>query len=96
MKSWNPQIGLGLIVTDHLMPVMSGPQFVTELRHRGFTLPVIVLSGLPDAEAAYDGLKVDLSAQALRSRQPHSSGGRIARGMTCAVLHKSATIGKGC
>lgn len=50
--------GIRLIITDHLMPVMSGPEFVKELRRRGFTLPVIVLSGLPDAETAYDGLNV--------------------------------------
>jgi CheY-like chemotaxis protein len=49
---------LGLVITDHLMPVMSGPEFVTELRRRGYTLPVIVLSGLPDAESAYQGLNV--------------------------------------
>jgi CheY-like chemotaxis protein len=49
---------IGLIVTDHLMPVMSGPEFVAEVRRRGFTLPVIVLSGLPDAESAYEGLNV--------------------------------------
>jgi CheY-like chemotaxis protein len=49
---------IGLIITDHLMPVMSGPQFVSELRRRGITLPVVVLSGLPEAEAAYDGLDV--------------------------------------
>jgi FixJ family two-component response regulator len=40
------------------MPVMSGPEFVAELRRRGFTLPVVVLSGLPDAESAYEGLNV--------------------------------------
>ena len=49
---------IGLIVTDHLMPVMSGPEFVAELRRRGFTLPVIVLSGMPDAESSYEGLGV--------------------------------------
>jgi CheY-like chemotaxis protein len=49
---------IGLIITDHLMPVMSGPEFVTEVRQRGYTLPVVVLSGLPDAETAYDGLNV--------------------------------------
>jgi CheY-like chemotaxis protein len=49
---------IGLIITDHMMPVMSGPEFVTALRHRGFKLPVIVLSGFPDAESAYDGLNV--------------------------------------
>jgi CheY-like chemotaxis protein len=49
---------IGLVITDHLMPVMSGPEFVAELRRRGYTLPVIVLSGLPDAETAYQGLNV--------------------------------------
>jgi DNA-binding NtrC family response regulator len=49
---------IGLVVTDHLMPVMSGPEFVTELRRRGYTLPVIVLSGFPDAESSYQGLNV--------------------------------------
>jgi len=47
-----------LIITDHLMPVMSGPELVAEVRTRGFALPIIVLSGLPDAEAAYDDLNV--------------------------------------
>ena len=49
---------IGLIITDHLMPVMSGPEFIAEVRHRGFRLPVVVLSGLPDAESAYEGLDV--------------------------------------
>lgn len=49
---------IGLIITDHLMPVMSGPQFVAELRRQGFTLPVVVLSGLPEAGSAYEGLEV--------------------------------------
>ena len=49
---------IGLIITDHLMPVMSGPEFVAEVRRRGITLPVIVLSGLPDAESNYQGLDV--------------------------------------
>jgi CheY-like chemotaxis protein len=48
----------GLVITDHLMPVMSGPEFVAELRRRGFKVPVLVLSGLPEAEAAYVGLDV--------------------------------------
>lgn len=49
---------IGLVITDHLMPVMSGPEFVAELRRRGFMVPVVVLSGLPEAEAAYQGLDV--------------------------------------
>jgi CheY-like chemotaxis protein len=54
-ESSNP---IRLVITDHLMPVMSGPEFVAELRRQGLTLPVIVLSGLPDAESAYAGLDV--------------------------------------
>jgi CheY-like chemotaxis protein len=50
--------GIGLVITDHLMPIMSGPEFVSELRSRGLVLPVVVLSGLPDAESAYEGLDV--------------------------------------
>jgi CheY-like chemotaxis protein len=49
---------IGLVITDHLMPVMSGPEFVAELRRRGFTIPVVVLSGFPDAETSYEGLDV--------------------------------------
>jgi CheY-like chemotaxis protein len=49
---------IGLIITDHLMPIMSGPQFIEKLRRRGFTVPVVVLSGLPEAESAYEGLDV--------------------------------------
>jgi CheY-like chemotaxis protein len=49
---------VGLVITDHLMPVMSGPEFVRELRRRGFTIPVVVLSGFPDAETCYEGLDV--------------------------------------
>jgi CheY-like chemotaxis protein len=49
---------IGLVITDHLMPVMNGPELVTELRRRGYTIPVLVLSGLPDAESAYQGLDV--------------------------------------
>jgi CheY-like chemotaxis protein len=49
---------IGLIITDHLMPVMSGPEFVAEVRRQGFTLPIIVLSGLPGAESEYEGLDV--------------------------------------
>lgn len=53
-----PAAQFGLIITDHLMPVMNGPAFVTELRRRGFKISVIVLSGLPEAEAEYGELDV--------------------------------------
>ncbi len=47
-----------MIITDHLMPEMNGPEMVRELRNRSVSLPILVLSGLPDAEMAYEGLNV--------------------------------------
>jgi CheY-like chemotaxis protein len=49
---------LGLIVTDHLMPGMNGPELVAEIRRRGISIPILVLSGLPDAGESYKGLHV--------------------------------------
>jgi CheY-like chemotaxis protein len=44
---------VGLVMTDHLMPGMNGPEFVAELRNRFPDLPVVVLSGLAEAEDEY-------------------------------------------
>lgn len=49
---------VGLVITDHLMPGMNGPEFVAELRSRFPALPVFVLSGYPDAEPEYQGTNV--------------------------------------
>jgi CheY-like chemotaxis protein len=44
---------MSLIITDHLMPGMNGPEFVTRLRAMMPGIPVVVLSGLPQAEGEY-------------------------------------------
>jgi CheY-like chemotaxis protein len=49
---------IGLVITDHLMPGMNGPEFVAELRRLYPPLPVLVLSGMEDAEEAYEDLDV--------------------------------------
>lgn len=49
---------IGLVVTDHLMPEMNGPEFVARLRGQFPDLPVVVLSGMADAEAQYEHLDV--------------------------------------
>jgi CheY-like chemotaxis protein len=49
---------IGLVITDHLMPGMDGVEFVRQLRSFNPDVPVIVISGLPDADAEYAGLKV--------------------------------------
>lgn len=47
-----------LVITDHLMPEMNGPEFVRQLRAGYPSLPVVVLSGMADAEEQYDGMDV--------------------------------------
>jgi len=49
---------IGLIITDHLMPDMSGAAFVQELRQTHPHIPVMVISGLEEAEAEYARLNV--------------------------------------
>lgn len=49
---------IGVVLTDHLMPGMSGVEFVRQLRSFHPEMPVIVISGLPDAEEEYHGLNV--------------------------------------
>jgi DNA-binding NtrC family response regulator len=49
---------LGLVVTDHCMPGMNGPEFVTRLRRVLPLVPIVVLSGFPDVEAEYQNMNV--------------------------------------
>jgi DNA-binding response OmpR family regulator len=48
----------GLVITDHVMPGMNGPALVGHIRQFSSFLPVLVLSGLPEAEEEYRGLEV--------------------------------------
>jgi len=58
LRSSVGQEKIGAVVTDHLMPGMDGSGFVLELRKFNPTLPVIVISGLAEAEEEYKGLDV--------------------------------------
>jgi CheY-like chemotaxis protein len=44
---------VGIVITDHWMPCMNGPQFVDLLRRRLPRVPVLVLSGMLDVEEEY-------------------------------------------
>ncbi len=46
------------MVTDHLMPGMNGPELVAHTRALLPDLPILVLSGLPDAETEYGAHRV--------------------------------------
>jgi len=49
---------IGVVITDHLMPDMDGVEFVRQLRTFNRDIPVVVISGLADADTEYDGLNV--------------------------------------
>jgi DNA-binding NtrC family response regulator len=49
---------IGMVITDHLMPGMTGADFVRALRKTHPMLPVLVISGLEEAEQEYAGLNV--------------------------------------
>lgn len=49
---------VGVVVTDHIMPGCTGSELVQQIRMLNTWLPVIVLSGLPEAENEYQGLEV--------------------------------------
>ena len=51
-------VEIGLVLTDHLMPGMNGAEFVTHLRRLHPHLPVLVISGLEEAEREYASLSV--------------------------------------
>ena len=50
--------GIGLVITDHLMPGMNGVEFVRALRKTHPEMPVLVISGLEEAEQEYAGMQV--------------------------------------
>ena len=49
---------LHAIVTDHVMPQVSGADFVQSLRKVNPHIPVLVVTGMPDIESDYAGMNV--------------------------------------
>lgn len=47
-----------MVISDHFMPEMSGPELVKNLRERFQDLPILVLSGMAEAEAEYEDMNV--------------------------------------
>ncbi len=54
-----------LVITDHMMPGMTGAEFVRALREKHKDLPVLVISGLEEAENEYKGLNVQFRVKPL-------------------------------
>jgi len=49
---------IDLVITDHIMPGMNGSVFVKELRASHPNLPILVISGLEEAQDEYTGMDV--------------------------------------
>jgi CheY-like chemotaxis protein len=49
---------IDLLITDHIMPGMNGSEFITAVRQFEPHLPVLVISGLAEAEEEYGDLDV--------------------------------------
>ncbi len=58
LRSVVGQESIGVVITDHVMPGVGGVEFVRRLREFNQEIPVIVISGLPDADSEYRGLNV--------------------------------------
>jgi len=54
----SPASGPDVIVTDHVLPGASGSVFVRQLREISPRVPVLVISGMAEAESEYHGLHV--------------------------------------
>ena len=56
---------IDLIITDHIMPGMNGTEFVRHVREFETQVPVLVISGLAEAEEEYVGLNVQFRLKPL-------------------------------
>lgn len=58
VKSGTQSGDLGLVITDHLMPRSSGADLVRQIREVNPSVPVMVVTGLSEAEPEYNDLEV--------------------------------------
>lgn len=84
---------INLIITDHIMPGMTGAEFVKAVRSFDAKVPVLVISGLLEAEDEYHDLGVHFRLKPLLPDDLLASVNRlIASG---SQEDKAATEGRG-
>lgn len=49
---------IAAVITDHIMPDVPGDEFVREARRLNPSVPIIVVSGLAEAQESYEGLNI--------------------------------------
>jgi CheY-like chemotaxis protein len=59
----------GMVITDHCMPEMGGPELVKKLREQSATLPILVLSGLPEAQLEYEDMDVQFRLKPIQPQE---------------------------
>lgn len=60
---------IDLVMTDHLMPGMTGAEFVRALRATHPRIPVLVISGMEEAEQEYSSFDVTFRLKPLLPEQ---------------------------
>ena len=73
---------IGMVVTDHAMPVMTGAQLIDELRRLRPDLPVLLVSG-------YAELPAEIDRNIVRLAKPFNEAG-LSEAMNHAVAHRAA------
>ena len=68
---------IDLIITDHIMPEMTGADFVRAVRSFDPDVPVLVISGLAEAEDEYEGLSVNFRLKPLLPDNLLATGHRL-------------------
>lgn len=68
-----------MVITDHVMPAMNGAEFVTKLREFLPDIPVLVISGMEEAEQEYAHLNVTFRLKPLLPDNLLASVDRIMR-----------------
>jgi CheY-like chemotaxis protein len=65
LRANNYSTPIDFIITDHIMPGMNGSEFVARLRKFAPDIPVLVISGMAEAEEEYKTLGVDFRVKPL-------------------------------
>lgn len=66
LRNNDPHLSVDLVITDHIMPGMSGSTFSKEVRTIWPTIPILVISGMEDACVEYEGLNVEFRVKPLQ------------------------------
>ena len=79
---------IDLIITDHIMPGMNGAEFIKEVRTFASKVPVLVISGLADAEDEYEGMDVHFRLKPLLPDNLLASGDIFGGSESCDAAHR--------